>query len=72
MAPVSAPGNSCTHPGYSTIQSAINAVAPGTVIHICAGTYTEQLTITKSLSLTASGSVTVKLPTSPVIFHDDL
>jgi hypothetical protein len=66
VAPVSAPGNSCTHPGYSTIQSAINAVASGTVIHICSGTYTEQLTITKSLSLTAVGSVTVKLPASPV------
>ena len=64
--PVSAPGNSCTHPGYSTIQSAINAVAPGAVIHICAGTYTEQLTITRVLVADRSGAVTVKLPTSPV------
>jgi hypothetical protein len=35
---VAAPGTSCTHPGYSTIQSAINAAAPSATIHICAST----------------------------------
>lgn len=67
VAPVGvAPGSSCTNPGYSTIQSAINAASPGATIHVCAGTYTEQLTITKSVSLVAVGSVTAKLPATPV------
>ena len=61
----SAPGTSCTHPGYSTIQSAVDAAAPGAAIHVCAGTYVEQLNISKSVSLTAKGSVTVKLPATP-------
>jgi pectin methylesterase-like acyl-CoA thioesterase len=33
-------------PCFTTIQGAINAVGPGVVIHIQAGTYPEQLSIT--------------------------
>lgn len=66
VAPVgAAPGSSCTNPGYSSIQSAINAASSGATIHVCAGTYTEQLTITKAVSLVAVGSVTAKLPATP-------
>jgi hypothetical protein len=69
VAPLAAaPGTSCTHPGYATIQSAINAAAVGATIHVCASInpYVEQLTITKSLSLTTNGPATVQLPASPV------
>src|ERR1044072_7924357 len=39
------PGSSCSHPGYLTIQSAVNAAAPGDRINVCPGTYPEQVTI---------------------------
>ncbi len=61
-----APGTSCSSPGYATIQSAINAATSGDTIEVCAGTYTEQLTITTNLSIKALGSATLDLPTSPV------
>ncbi len=61
----SAPGTSCSHPGYSTIQSAIDAAIPGSTIQVCSGTYTEQLSITKSLAIKAVGSVNVVLPATP-------
>jgi len=63
-----APGTSCSHPGYATIQSAINAAAPAATIHICASLspYVEQLTITQPVSLTTTGPATVQLPASPV------
>lgn len=59
-------GSSCTKPGYRTIQTGISAVATGGTVEICAGTYTEQLTLTKSASLVGTGgTVTIKLPASP-------
>jgi hypothetical protein len=71
-APISGPHSSCVHPGYNTIQSAIEFVnktpAPGSSIHVCPGTYTEQLTITEPLKLTAvdgAGSAKVVLPAEP-------
>ena len=66
--PVSSPGNSCTHPGYSTIQAAITAASNGTSVEVCTGTYAEQLTITKALKLDAAngaGTVVVTLPATP-------
>jgi hypothetical protein len=42
--------------GYPTIQSAINAAAPGDVIHLAGGMYPETLTIAKSLSIIGSGT----------------
>jgi hypothetical protein len=63
--PVSALDNSCTHPGYNTIQSAINAVPAGSTINICAGTYVEQPQITQAVSLIGHGAVTIKLPAAP-------
>jgi hypothetical protein len=52
----------CAAPGthYTTSQAAVNAVPAGTKIDVCPGTYPEQVSITKNLTLigivTASGS----------------
>ena len=43
--PYAPPGRSCNRPGYPTIQSAVDAAAPGDRINVCAGTYTEEVTI---------------------------
>lgn len=51
----SAPGVDCEKPGYSTIQSAINAAVAGDFIRVCPGTYTENITVTKpNLSLVST------------------
>ena len=46
------PGGSCT---YSTIHEAVTAVPDGSIINLLAGTYTENLVITKSLTLQGQG-----------------
>jgi parallel beta-helix repeat protein len=38
-------GTSCNNPGYPTIQSAVTASSSGDRIHVCPGTYVEQVTI---------------------------
>jgi hypothetical protein len=55
----SAPFNSCEHPGYSHIQEAVRG--PGTAIHVCAGTYEEQVQIERSVAITGYGAPTLKL-----------
>jgi hypothetical protein len=47
---------------FSSIQSAINAVAPGTTITIGAGSYVENVKVTKAVTLKGSGQTTVILP----------
>jgi len=60
----SAPYNNCAHPAYDSIQAAIKG--PGTTLHVCPGTYAEQLQIERPISITApEGGVTVKLPSVP-------
>lgn len=61
--PAKAPFNSCTNPGFSSIQAAISS--PNTSIHACKGTYEEQLTIERALSIVGEVGTTVKLPASP-------
>src|SRR5580658_1381226 len=64
----SSPDNSCAHPGYSTIQSAVTASQSGATIHICTGTYAEQVQISQALSLVkVNGPVTVALPAVPAV-----
>jgi hypothetical protein len=58
-------GSSCSHPGFTTIQAAINAAPSGSTVAVCAGTYAEQVQITKSVSVRAVGKVTVTLPGTP-------
>ncbi len=36
---------------YSTIQAAVNAASPGAVINVTAGTYNEEVTVNKSLTI---------------------
>lgn len=68
-ATVASPGSSCAQPGYNTIQSAIEAGSAGASVHVCPGSYTEQLTIVKPIKLLAAGGAgTAKLllPSKPV------
>lgn len=49
---------------YTTIQAAVTAASPGDTIHVAAGTYAEQVTIAKALTLEGAGATTVIKPTS--------
>jgi hypothetical protein len=61
--PVKSPFNSCANPGFSSIQAAISS--PNTSVHICNGTYEEQLHIERALTVSGEAGVVVKLPPSP-------
>ena len=41
----------CPNAGFTTIQTAVNAAAPGDTIQVCPGTYNEQVEIAKRLTL---------------------
>ncbi len=58
-------GSGCTKPGYNSIQKAIEAATEGASIHVCSGTYTEQLQIEQAVKIEGIGPVTVKLPAEP-------
>ena len=62
----------CSSPGYSTIQSAITAATAGDTIAVCAGTYTEQLTITTNLTIKAVGSASLVSPLLTGQRHDHM
>jgi parallel beta-helix repeat protein len=49
----------CPAASYTSVQAAVNAARAGDVIRVCAGTYKEQVTIDKSLSLEADNGVIV-------------
>lgn len=63
--PVKGPFSSCSTPGYNSIQEAINADPAGTTVHVCAGTYEEQVVLQKADSFAADSGATLKLPGSP-------
>jgi hypothetical protein len=53
----------CPAAGFTTIQSAVDAATPGTSIHVCAGTYAEQVIINKPVQLYGDNGAIV-MPTS--------
>jgi nitrous oxidase accessory protein NosD len=55
----------CPAATFTSIQDAINAANPGSLIRICPGTYHEQLSINKSLSIEGDNGAIV-LPSSMV------
>jgi nitrous oxidase accessory protein NosD len=57
---VSADKTECPTAMYTTIQSAIDAAWPGATVHVCAGTYNEQLTINKTLTLEGDNGAIVQ------------
>jgi hypothetical protein len=59
-------GGSCGSPGFNTIQGAVSAASTRSIIFVCPGTYREQLTINKSLTLIGSSpsQTTVLAPSS--------
>lgn len=52
----------CLTAVYATIQSAVDAAQPGDTILVCAGTYEEQVTINKDLTLVGNGNPTIMSP----------
>jgi hypothetical protein len=65
-APLSASAGSCEAPQYATIQGAVDAVLPGTLIKVCPGTYAEQLVIERSVTPpTVAVPAVVAPPTGP-------
>jgi hypothetical protein len=66
-APVKGPFNSCAEPGYNSIQAAVSANPAKSTIHVCAGTYEEQVIVEKPDTIAADSGATLKLPAaSPV------
>jgi hypothetical protein len=59
----SAPYSNCAHPSYNSLQKAVEG--PGTLIHVCAGTYAEQVQIERSVAIDAEGA-TLKMPATTV------
>src|ERR1700730_2938072 len=55
----------CPAATFTSIQDAINAANPGSLIRVCPGTYREQLSINKSLSLEGDNGAIV-MPASMV------
>ena len=71
----------CTNDGYiwsvtafDTIQDGVNAVADGGTVHVKSGTYTENITITKGIILTADSDpvISVVTGTAVAILADDV
>ena len=50
----------CPDAQFSTIQAAVDAASPGTVIRICKSTYPEQVSIKKPLSLHGESGVVIQ------------
>jgi hypothetical protein len=65
--PATAYTGSCGTPAYPTIQAAVNAVATGGTVKVCPGTYPEQVTITRNVTVTGVvfGNADAAIVTSP-------
>lgn len=58
----------CSNAGFSTISAAVTAANPGATIIVCPGTYTEDVTIEKPLTIEGSSATVAPAPSdsSPV------
>jgi hypothetical protein len=63
--PISAPGTSCSTPAFNSIQAAITASPANSTVHVCAGTYTEQVVVEKNMAIKAETGATLAVPASP-------
>src|SRR5579884_2112519 len=54
---------SCSSPGYTSVQAAVDAASNGDIIYLC-GTvpYAEQVIITKAITLTGGAGATIQAP----------
>ena len=59
-------GADCEHPDFETIQEAVDAVPAKATILICAGDYTEQVDIPKSLTLRGAGEGLTTISSPPI------
>ena len=57
---------------FGTIQAGIDAVAAGGTVNIAAGTYTEQLTISQSVTLAGAGSSSTILQAPSDLSGDEI
>jgi len=56
----SPPGTGCDDAGYSSIQAAVDAAAPGDVIRVCPGAYTENVAVAvEDLTVVSTGGAAV-------------
>jgi hypothetical protein len=54
---------SCSSPGYTTVQAAVDAASTGDTIYLCGITpFTEQVIINKSVTLTGEPGATIEAP----------
>lgn len=70
----SAGGNtSCANPGYTSVQTAVDAASPGDTVFLCGTTpFTGQVIIRKSIKLTGSPGATIGAPSPWVASADPL
>ena len=61
---------SCDPTHYTSITDAIAAAAPGSVIFVASGTYTEQVVIDESLSLIGAGSASTIIQAPSTLMSD--
>jgi parallel beta-helix repeat protein len=54
-----AAGTSCATAAYTKINDAVGAASAGGTVVVCAGTYAEDVAVSKPLTLTAHGAVTI-------------
>jgi hypothetical protein len=55
---------SCSNPGFNSIQAAVVGSLPGDTIVVCDGVYSEDVDINKSVSLVGSGNSVIQAPAS--------
>jgi len=61
---------SCSDPGYNSVQAAVDAAHTGNTVYLCGTTpYSEQVIITKAITLTGDPGATIQ---APLIFSTSL